>query len=362
MRILQVGVTLPEVGGAERHIYELCKRLSEKMEVILLTQKASRPKGFLPKVKIVEVPVIRKNVYLRNLSFSIFSIIPLIKVILKEKPDLIHIHYGVFQSILGLLSRIFGKKIVYTVHGFSGWRMSKKIIRNLVTLILNHSYKVVCVSPAVVEDLGKFGVKKRKMVYIPNGINFKDFKIKHRKVKKNITFFGRLHKQKGVEYLILAFKKIYKSHRDFKLIIIGDGPDRKRLEEMCGDIANRVIFTGYVDRKKLIRYLMESCMIVLPSLYEGFPLALLEAMCSGRPVITTNIKPIRSVVKDGVIFVGVKDVEGLSRRIIKLIKNQRLREFIGRKGREVAKKFDWSFVVDEHIKLYNLLISKCYDY
>ncbi len=360
MKILQIGRTLPDVGGAETHIFEISKQLSKKIELILITQKAKRPRNFLP-IELVEVPCLGKNIYIRNLTFTFFSLPYLLKTIYLKKPDIIHIHFGTFQGFLGIIIKLFGKKLIFTCHGFSGWKIAKyRISRYIARYLLTLADKIICVSPAIIKDLKNIGIYSKKLVYIPNGVNIKEFeKIKKRKIKikKNIVFFGRLQKQKGVFYLIKAFREILNKYKDFKLIIIGDGPERKNLEKLATNM-KRIIFTGYIKRENLLRYLTSAYMIVLPSVYEGFPLAVLEAMASGRPVITTNLRSIEEVISKGIVMVRPKNIEDLKRGMEFLINNPRKARKIGKLGEKLSKKFDWELVSKKLLCVYKSVFNK----
>lgn len=356
MKVLMIGITYPIIGGAERHIYELYKSLSKTFDLFIITQHNFILRREFGK-KVITIPCFKHNVYFRNISFYFLSIFYLIKIILFYNPRIVHIHFGPLQGILGLITRLFNKKLIYTVHGFHGWKMSKNyFVKNLCKFYLNLADLIICVSPAIIEDLKTIGVK-RKMMYIPNGINKKFFIKKQNNIKKIILFFGRLHKQKGVEYLLLAFKKLYKKTQEYKLFIIGDGPERKRLIELVGNHPG-IFFKGFVDDQELIKYIQSSYMIVLPSIYEGFPIALLEAMASGRPVITTKIKEITSIVDRGVIFVEPKNVDDLEKSIYTLIKKPKFASKIGKEGRKYARKFLWEKISKTYVSIYKELINK----
>ncbi len=159
---------------------------------------------------------------------------------------------------------------------------------------------------------------------------------------EKLVYVGRLTPKKGVKYLISAMKLV----RDMDLLVVGDGPDRRRLEKMAAGL--RVKFIGMVSPEKVYDYLEQAKILILPSLYEGLPNVILEAMSMGIPVIATRVGGIPDVIKDGEtgLLVDPGRVDELAISMKRLIENHRLWEKLADNCFEVAKKYAWGCVVE----------------
>ncbi len=169
---------------------------------------------------------------------------------------------------------------------------------------------------------------------------------------------GRLTEQKGYRYLLMAARELKAMNRDFFILIAGDGPLRKDLHEEVERLGlkERVRFLSFVE--DIQRFLVGIDIFVLPSLYEGLPFVLLEAMGAGRPVIATTVGGIPEVVMDGVtgILVPPKDPLALSRAMGYLLENRKVATEMGRKGRErVERHFPSGRMVEATLEVYREL-------
>ena len=171
--------------------------------------------------------------------------------------------------------------------------------------------RIVAVSEGVKSDLVKYEhISPGKIQVIYNGIDASKFRVKIDRKKKReelgidrddkvIGVGVRLSEQKGINYLIEAVSIVVKSFPNVKLLIIGDGECRTYLEKLASDcgIADKVIFTGF--RSDIPEILQIIDVYALPSLWEGHPLVLLEAMAAGKPVVASDIPGNRETVGNG---------------------------------------------------------------
>ena len=120
------------------------------------------------------------------------------------------------------------------------------------------------------------------------------------KDEKIIIFVGALRPVKGVRYLIEAMKVIIDENRTTKLFIIGDGVERESLERLVEKLGlgDHVNFIGKVPNERVPEYMIASDVFVLPSLSEGFPVTILEAMASGLPIVATNVGGLPEIIKE----------------------------------------------------------------
>lgn len=186
--------------------------------------------------------------------------------------------------------------------------------------------------------------------------------------KKQILFVGRLIPWKGVKYLISAMEKVIKNIPDSCLVIIGDGPERSSLEELCKKLhlSDYCQFLGFVDQTDLFSYYQNSAVFVLSSIMynsqtEGLGVVLLEAMASGLPVIGSYVGGIPDIIQDGVngLLVPPEDPDALSDAIIRVLTNPDIIIRYREEGKKtVTEQFSWTVVGERFIEVYYDFIQK----
>ena len=227
------------------------------------------------------------------------------------------------------MGRIYKIPVVITEHGEiidkymrSRFKYFKDIFRTIIAKFVFKRALIITVSDSLREHIESFGIKINYAV-VPNVINtdfFKPIEVgrgrRAGRKKKKMIFIGGLTPRKGIPYLLEALKIVRDGGRnDFIMHIVGDGPYRKRYEEMAKNmnIDNKVIFHGKVTDEEKLRLLQEVDFMVLPSLYESFGVVLLEAMACGKPVITTSSGGQKEFVNENTgILVPPKDANALA--------------------------------------------------
>ena len=248
----------------------------------------------------------------------------------------------------------------------------KNPVGHLSDIITGHiSDRIICATSDsdFVKLLKYCFVDEKKIHLIPNGIDpgvfdrtncDTAFLDKYALEKENfVLYIGRLDSLKGVHYLIKAFKSIKKEHTKLKLVIAGSGDFEPYLRKIAQDTRD-ILFIGYVDSLTIKKLLYENCFtVVVPSIYETFPMVVLEAMACSKPVIASNVGGIRSMIKHGKngFLVKPKDVRGLEIFINKLYEDRDLRRKMGMFGRKLLEKeFTVDKMVDQTLKVYELLL------
>ena len=203
-----------------------------------------------------------------------------------------------------------------------------------------------------------------EVTIIPNGIDFKKYKNSGTSRQKNqtILFIGRLEKRKGVQYLLQAFAELLQRQPQAKLVIIGDGSQRNRLENFAYQVGidKRIEFLGFVDEATKRRLLHESAVFCSPALYgESFGIVLLEAMASGLPIVAGDNPGYASVLKEkGTLsLVNPKDTIELSRRLELFLTDEEIRRLWRTWAKNYVKQFDYKIIVDEYEKLYKAVLK-----
>lgn len=262
-------------------------------------------------------------------------------------------------GILGFFINFFHKKkFIVNIRG-SDKKFLKKF-RIFTKIIMQKSDAVISVGKELVKEIKM--TKEKKLYFIPNGVDVtskKKFEVEIS--KKIILYAGSLSKNKSVDALIKA-AKIIKNEKDFILLIVGDGPEKKSLESKAQGIEDKVIFLNFIPQKELF-YLMErSYVFVLPSLSEGRSNVILEAFASGLPVIASRILANLELVSEGVNGLLFKPGESkeLAEKIVFLLRNQDLRNELAKQGKKFihTNELTWESTAKKYIKIYKNILKE----
>jgi glycosyltransferase involved in cell wall biosynthesis len=375
MRILQVTPYYPpHVGGIEYHVEALSRKLVEAgHEVTVYTSN-------VPKTRKHEV-VDGVEIYRFNCPFAPLNnpIMPglLLKLIKSGKFDIVHTHgYLQLSSNLVAIGRIVTRRpFVITSHGailnYRGWRGVIEAIyhRSIGKFTLRSARKVIALTTTQAEILEKLGARQRDIIVVPNWVDLyettpdidiekfcRTYKLGNSQV---VLFVGGLQPRKGVEYLIKAMK--YCKTKPAVVIIGDEGPryrgSRANLEKQVLDLGlkEQVMFLGSFPREELTAAYKAADLFILPSLAEGLPLVLLEAMSFGKCVIATKIPGNVDVVKDGWngVLVEPKNPQELAQKIDWLLADSASRERLGTQARrDVEQNYSPQAVLGKILSLY----------
>jgi glycosyltransferase involved in cell wall biosynthesis len=247
----------------------------------------------------------------------------------------------------------------------------KGSVGSLCDVLVAHSTdEIICPSAHLAKLIKSYClVDDRRVHVVPNGIDLQAIdKIRdydtgilteHSLEKdKYVLFMGRLSVLKGVQYLINAFRTIKKEYSDLKLVIVGTGRSENYLRNLAHGIED-VVFTGYIDLLADKKLLYENCLAVaVPSLYEGLPMVVLEAMACRKVVIGSDVGGIPTLIKHGKngFLVKPEDSKSIEKFIRTLLEDANLREKMGSFGRRlVEEEFTVDRMVDKTLKVYESL-------
>ena len=160
---------------------------------------------------------------------------------------------------------------------------------------------------------------------------------------------GRLDKQKGHHYLIEAAAKL----KDYTIAIAGDGPLREELKNQASRLNTKALFAGRMMPEEVPIFMRALDIFCFPSLWEGFGIAIAEAMAAGLPVVASDIAPLREVVGDAGIIVTPRDSTELAKAIKMLIDDSSLRDAFAKKAKDRAKTFS----IDRSVKAFESLFD-----
>jgi len=339
------------IGGAEVYMYEIYKRIKKDNDITILTYDDVD----YEEAEVIFVPKLHFTV-----SSFLFSIIAGLKARFGDY-DIVHIN-GYWAEFSGL----FVRNDIVTIHDV-GFLMKKGVLNKIrffiLGAIMKSAKKVITVSWKTKEEiLRHFKIKEDKIEVIPNGIDLGKYnsgnageEIRKRygiNEKKIIFSFGRFARNKGYEYLIDAFKEVNQKLKNSYLIIAGRAEDRKYVEELekrAKGINNMLLLQNVSEDEKL--GLFSACDIYCqPSIAEeGFGIALLEAMASGKAFVATKtFSGIEHIPEE--FLVEERNAKELAGKIIELL-NSDYKE-IGMKMRRRVENYSWDNAVDEILKLY----------
>ncbi|MFC1632016.1 glycosyltransferase family 4 protein [Candidatus Omnitrophota bacterium] len=285
----------------------------------------------------------------------------------QENIKIIHSH-GYKSDFYGLIAaKLVRIPIVATLHLWTQETARDRFYEWLDKRLIKRMNHLIPVSPLINNQLKALKIADNKVTLIPNGIDVDKFNsarvntnLRHRFGLNDdlvIGTVGRLAQQKGQTYLIKAFKEL-SGTKGLKLLIVGDGYLKESLHKEVKElgIENDVVFTG--AQKDIEAAYNSMNIFVLPSINEGLPLALLEAMSMGFAVIATKVGAIPYVMQDRAegMLVSPGSIKELKEAIFTLIKDSALRKQMGEKAREKVKSaFSLETFYQKYIEVYNRL-------
>ncbi len=336
MRILHV-MDSSGVYGAEAIVLGLtaCQRDAGNLPVILSLGgqegevKAIELEGRRRGLEILKLP-------LRN-GFSLEGGRKVIEMACAVGTDIIHSHGYKPDILLGFLPRRWRKvPVLSTLHGWTATSMFSKmgIYRLLNAVALKRLDRVISVS-SVTAGNAVFRILGIRAAVVNNGIPHVSFEKDFLKrafpeiaelceKRFAIISVGRLSREKGSSILLEAVGRLVKEGEDVFLALVGEGPERARLENLAkvNGISERTVFLGY--QHAAFRLLPYFDVFVLPSLTEGLPVTMLEAMQAGTPIVATRVGEVPQLLEDGALgqLARPGDVKSLAQAIGKVINHQ----------------------------------------
>ncbi|RKI80075.1 glycosyltransferase family 4 protein [bacterium 0.1xD8-71] len=348
-----VTVLVPAAPGAKnREVLEGVEVIRYHYFPVHKWETLCYPGAIVPRIKEKKIRALLVPFLLLSLYFHLWKILP--------EYDVVHAHWLIPQ---GIVQSFFKKPYIVTGHGGDVVSLNKGIIKKLKMKCLRKAGRVTVVSeylkkrvqelvpeiePEVISmgvDTRKFGRQYRVENYFGQGD------------KKVVLFVGRLAEKKGVAYLIEAMKQI-----DALLVIVGNGPLRKTLEEQAEQVGkDRIRFLGEKTHEELKKIYASADIFVAPSVtakdgdQEGLGLVLLEAMASGLPVVASKSGGITQIIKDGEngLLCEEKCVWQLAENICALLNDECLYKKIAENGNRTVKAYDYVQTTEKYMQIIN---------
>lgn len=359
-------------GGGQKHVLLLCEYLKSRGITSSVVCANHDPYASEFKRVDAEVRVVRLT--------DIFGIM---RAVREYGADIIHAHGVRSACILGVLRALLSLPMVYTLHGYHGRQLCEathgvslaksRLRRTVEKWIYAKADKIICVSEGdcrLVTSIGLTAGSKCQVIH--NGIDIRRFRVSRDQGARYaagilgdgpvITCVARFAYPKGHEYLIQALPLVLQRYPEATLVLVGDGECQRAMEMLAyNELAlgrDQVQFLG--RRSDIPSILAGSDIFVLPSIWEGLPLALIEAMASGLPQVATDIDGNREVTVDGKTgnLVTPQDALALAEGINSLVADGELRRLFSQNSvRRATELFDVNLMADRTAQLYASILS-----
>lgn len=265
---------------------------------------------------------------------------------------------------LAIGAKLAGSGIISTVHSINIYDKESILKRIWIKFLYNIvPHRIVAISDTVKRYLTTLGIKKDKIVLIPNGIDTRAIQMKYSapRPKRNLDLvvLARLEPVKAIDILFKALAQLYKEGWEWSLKIIGDGSQLQELRQLSNNLklADRIEFLGF--QKEPLNFLGDRAAICMPSCREGLPIALLESLALGLPAIVSNVGYLPRIISDGKNGYVCKagSVESLATCLRKLgsLSQKQWYEF-SQAARDTIKDYDIQACVKKYQKIANSLI------
>lgn len=374
---MKIGIVLyPTFGGSGVVATELGKALAHKgHEIHFITYSQPvrlselRTNIFFHEVTVSEYPLFEHTPYEQVLTSK------LVDVVKYENLDLLHVHYAIPHASAAYMAQQILKSqgisipFITTLHGTDITLVGKDpSFEPVITFSINNSNAVTTVSESLKQDtLDHFKINNDIQV-IPNFICLKEYQLENNSKYKEryapngefiITHISNFRKVKRVDDVVEVFKRIKEKH-PCKLLFVGDGPERNRIERICREDCCKedVLFLGNLKSTKEV--LNISDLFILPSETESFGLAALEAMACGVPVIASNTGGIPEVVNHGEsgFLNKVGDIDSMEQHALTILSSQESLDKFKSGALKKAKEFDIFKILPIYENLYKSTLEK----
>ena len=376
---ISVLATVTDFGGAEKVVLSLIKNITcELFELVpIIFTKPSLINNIFSKEldkTSKRYHTIFVNSYKIKYLNPLVNIIETYKLLKKDNLNLIHTH-GYRADVIGIsLAKLMGLPVVSTCHGFISNDINLALYNKLDRFVLRFAHKIIAVSIGIKNDLIRSGINESHLLMIQNAVEVNsnlELFIQNRRNKRqeyNLTekefvigYIGRLSEEKGVKYLIEATSMLNDLNRFIRVLIIGEGPQKKELEDLVKKVnmEDKIFFVGF--QSDIENWLPAIDVFVLPSLTEGTPMSLLEAMANGIPVVASAVGGVPQVVDSGKngILVAPGKPEEIVDAVNRLYQDETLRKTVHEEGKKTIElKFNASKWIKQIEAEYLKIIQK----
>ncbi len=371
MRILRVASDLyPSiVGGIGIHVHEMSRIQAKRgHEVTVVTHQNTDQSPIEQKEDYI---TIRIPATVRIFGNTVSISLPLTLLKMRNQFDIIHAHSHLYFStvVCAALRRLGSAPLIITNHGtFSqtapAW-LQKIYSPTIARWTFNSADRIVCYTETEKQQLSSLGVQADRINVIHNGIDTNAFLPSQDPPKNQILWIGRFTPGKGIEYLIDSFKAFSENHPGYTLHMIGRGLQKEEIVRKIQDLGleRSISLQDFIPNADLPEIYQQSILFVLPSLEEGVPRTILEAMSCGIPVVCTELPQLTDIVSGSGILVPVKNSQAIADAMSQIISSSDLARTLGENGRKrVLTGFSWDDTVCRTLDLYQEILGSDTEY
>jgi glycosyltransferase involved in cell wall biosynthesis len=367
MKIFVTGTRgIPNIpGGVERHCQELYTRISAKGNEVSVAIRSPYIHSDVTEwenIKLVKSYAPKR----KSLEAILHTFVSLLKA-RTFNPDVVHIH-AIGPSLLTPVARLLGYRVVITNHGpeydRQKWgKVAKSVLRLGEKVGGIFANEVIVISTIIQEIVRERCHREANLIF--NGVNFPKKSEETRFLEENgidpgkyVLAVARFVPEKGLHDLIEAYKKV---KSDFKLVIAGDADHETSYSTNLKNSAMRdprIILTGYITGEALNQVYSHASLFVLPSYHEGLPIALLEAMSYGLPVLVSDIPANKEVPLLEKRYFRCGDVENLRKKMEGLLETNTAEEERQSIHKQIQKNYNWDTIAEQTIRVYEKTIMQ----
>jgi glycosyltransferase involved in cell wall biosynthesis len=278
-----------------------------------------------------------------------------VRRMLRWRPDVVHAH-----SLPGLLYGAIGARLLrvpwaFTFHGTELRRAVRGPMRRLISRADVIFYVSEHMRPLLEESF-----PGQQLVYTPSGVDMETFQPGEAVRDKLIVCVARFNWQKGHEYLAAALPAVLGAHAEHRLVAVGSGPGEaefRRSVERAG-LGDRVEILPVLEREQLAAFVRRAAALVIPSVTEGFPKVLVEAMASGTPIVTTDVGCCAEVAGDAAVVVPPRDSAALAKALIDVLSDHDRRTRMSAVGVRRAAEYGWDTTAARVADVFRALLGQ----
>jgi glycosyltransferase involved in cell wall biosynthesis len=360
------------IGGREKYVYYLADALGKRgheVKVFTCTPTLHSKVKKYDNFTVYYFPSF--DIPLKGAKYRLpLGMLP---YLLTDKADVIHaqdLHH--FTTVVSaFVSKIKNKPLVITEHGYSSMEGLMKILirtyeKTFVKFIGRNSNQVIGVSDFISNELKeRYKINPEKIVTVHNAVEENNFSSTNNQFKEKYSLqnkiiilgVGRLTKEKGFQYLIMAFKKISEEFPDTMLVIIGPQSSYKKILEKLVErlgLTEKVLFTGPLE-DELVKSAIKICeMVVIPSKYEPFPFVALESLGYEKPVVASAVGGLPEIFthEENGLLVKPEDEEDLEEKIRILLTDEEMKKKLIENSKKSLDRFAWNTFIEKMESVY----------
>ncbi len=398
-RVLVLTSTFPrwENDAEPAFVFELCRRLTSTFDITVLCPRTpdSKKREFMGGLRVIRFPYffqrweklamhgggilnkLKSNpvYYLLVPLFLMGQLWSLIRLLRKERFDLIHAHWLIPQGLIAVLGLMLSRRripLLCTSHGGDIFALRGVLLERIKRWIMDKSQAFTVVSHAMKNKVIEIGVAPDRVQVISMGVDLKNlFTPDHQLTRsmRELLFVGRLVQGKGIELLFEAMTRIIDKKPDIRLLLAGAGPLEGELRTWAKEnkISDHVNFLGMVKQSLLPDLYRRAALAVFPfvvtksGVQEGFGLVVVEAMGCECPVVAGDLPAIHDSITHGEtgLLVSSGNPEALAETILRALNDQDLCcRMASEARRRVVERFDWEVIAEKYAGVYKQFIGQ----